>query len=190
MSLLNTWKALHKQHKEPLTILLVLVALGVVSHLVPHTAGISTVGAIGMMSALLLPRHLIAIPVLLTIVVFDLIHGTYQIAAMAFVYVAHLAAAWSLTPVLSPESKKLSLPKFGSEAVLSAVVFYAVSNATPIALGFYPNTLEGWMTCYMAGLPFLLKGILANVIFGGIGFSGVWLARKVANGDFAKLTSS
>jgi hypothetical protein len=46
------------------------------------------------------------------------------------------------------------------------------------------------MACYLAGLPFLLKGVLANVIFGGVGFTGIWLARKVANGDIARLTSS
>lgn len=190
MSLLNTWKAQSAESRQTYTVLLALSVLGVISHLVPHSAGMSTVGAIGMMAAALLPRHLLSVPVLLSIVAFDLINGTYQIAAMAFVYLAHLAAAWSLTPVLSPAKKKISLPSFGGAAVLSAVVFYAVSNATPIALGFYPNTVEGWMACYLAGLPFLLKGVLANVIFGGVGFTGIWLARKVANGDVARLTSS
>lgn len=190
MSLLNTWKAQSAESRQTYTVLLALSVLGVISHLVPHSAGMSTVGAIGMMAAALLPRHLLPVPVLLSIVAFDLINGTYQIAAMAFVYLAHLAAVWSLTPVLSPAKKKISLPSFGGAAVLSAVVFYAVSNATPIALGFYPNTVEGWMACYLAGLPFLLKGVLANVIFGGVAFTGIWLARKVANGDVARLTSS
>lgn len=190
MSLLNTWKAQSAESRQTYTVLLALSVLGVISHLVPHSAGMSTVGAIGMMAAALLPRHLLPVPVLLSIVAFDLINGTYQIAAMAFVYLAHLAAAWSLTPVLSPAKKKISLPSFGGAAVISAVVFYAVSNATPIALGFYPNTVEGWMACYLAGLPFLLKGVLANVIFGGVAFTGIWLARKVANGDVARLTSS
>ena len=190
MSLLNTWKAQSAESRQTYTVLLALSVLGVISHLVPHSAGMSTVGAIGMMAAALLPRHLLPVPVLLSIVAFDLINGTYQIAAMAFVYLAHLAAAWSLTPVLSPAKKKISLPSFGGAAVLSAVVFYAVSNATPIALGFYPNTVEGWMACYLAGLPFLLKGVLANVIFGGVAFTGIWLACKVANGDVARLTSS
>ena len=190
MSLLNTWKAQSAESRQTYTVLLALSVLGVISHLVPHSAGMSTVGAIGMMAAALLPRHLLPVPVLLSIVAFDLINGTYQIAAMAFVYLAHLAAAWSLTPVLSPAKKKISLPSFGGAAVLSAVVFYAVSNATPIALGFYPNTVEGWMACYLAGLAFLLKGVLANVIFGGVAFTGIWLARKVANGDVARLTSS
>ena len=190
MNLLNMWKTLRDQRSETLVVLVALTALGVVSHLVPHSAGLSTVGAIGMMAAALLPRHLLPVPVLFTVVAFDLIHGTYQIAAMAFVYLAHLAAAWSLTPVLSPVKKKISVPTFGCAAVLSAVVFYIVSNATPIALGFYPNTFEGWVTCYMAGLPFLLKGILANVVFGGVGFAGIWLARKAANGDLARLRNS
>ena len=144
MNLLNMWKTLRDQRSETLVVLVALTALGVVSHLVPHSAGLSTVGAIGMMAAALLPRHLLPVPVLFTVVAFDLIHGTYQIAAMAFVYLAHLAAAWSLTPVLSPVKKKISVPTFGCAAVLSAVVFYIVSNATPIALGFYPNTFEGW----------------------------------------------
>ena len=190
MNLRNIWKTLRSLQSETLIILVVLTTLGVVSHLVPHSAGISTVGAIGMMAAALLPRRLLPVPVLLTIVAFDLIHGTYQITAMAFVYLAHLAAAWSLTLVLSPARNKISVSAFGGAAVLSAVVFYAVSNATPIALGFYPNTTEGWIACYVAGLPFLLKGLLANVIFGGIGFAGIWAARKAANGDFARLRNS
>ena len=190
MNLLYVWKTLGSLQRETLVILVALTTLGVVSHLVPHSTGTSTVGAIGMMAAALMPRHLLPIPVLLTIVAFDLIHGTYQIAAMAFVYLAHLAAAWSLTPVLSPARKKISVSAFGGAAVLSAVVFYTVSNATPIALGFYPNTTEGWMACYIAGLPFLLKGLLANMIFGGIGFAVIWVARKAANGDFARLRSS
>ena len=141
MSLLNIWKTLREQRGETISVLLVLTALGVISHLVPHSAGLSTVGAIGMMAAALLPRHLLPIPVLLTVVAFDLMNGTYQIAAMAFVYLAHLAAAWSLTPVLSPARKKISVPTFGCAAVLSAVVFYIVSNATPIAVSYTHLTL-------------------------------------------------
>ena len=44
-----------------------------------------------------------------------------------------------------------------------------------MAMGFFPNTLEGWIACYGAGLPFLLKGIVANAIYGGAAFGVIAL---------------
>ena len=79
MNLLNMWKRLRDQRSETLAVLVALTSLGVVSHLVPHSAGLSTVGAIGMMAAALLPRHLLPVPVLFTVVAFDLIHGTTKL---------------------------------------------------------------------------------------------------------------
>lgn len=37
-------------------------------------------------------------------------------------------------------------------------------------MGYYPNTLVGWVACYVNALPFLLRGILAYAIYGGIAF--------------------
>ena len=45
MNLLNMWKTLRDQRSETLVVLVALTALGVVSHLVPHSAGLSTVWA-------------------------------------------------------------------------------------------------------------------------------------------------
>jgi hypothetical protein len=48
---------------------------------------------------------------------------------------------------------------------------------SPLAMGFYPNTVAGWLACYVAGIPFLLRGIAANLIFGAVAFSsirGLW----------------
>ena len=139
---------------------------GVVSHLVPHDMGVSTVGAISMLAAAYLPRSLVMIPVMLTVLVVDAINGFYAILAMSFVYLAYLVAALGITPLL----KSVGTRNVLFAAVLNAVMFYLISNISQVALGFYSATLQGWLLCYYNGLPFLLKGILANIIFGGAAF--------------------
>jgi hypothetical protein len=150
-----------------------LCVVGASSHLLPHPAGMSTVGAIGMLAAAYLPKHLLPLPVLVTIATVDAINGTYHITAMALVYAAHLLSAVGVAPIL----RRVRILHLGGAAITSAVIFYLVSNLTPLALGFYPNTVAGWLTCYVAGIPFLLRGIAANLIFGAVAFGsnrGLW----------------
>ncbi len=150
-------------------IALALCLLGAASHLLPHPAGISTVGVIGMLAAAYLPKHLMPLPVLVSVAVFDAIYGVYAIGAMSVVYVAHLASAAGVSPIL----RQVKASRVGCAAVVSAVIFYLISNAAPVALGFYSNTVSGWLACYVAGIPFLLRGIAANLIFAAIAFTAI-----------------
>ena len=134
-----------------------LALAGILSHALPHPMGVSTVGAIGMVAAAFLPRKLMLVPVLATIFLIDAINGFYGLLA--------------IRPVLG----KIGVSSVGLAAICSAVVFYLISNLTPMAMGFFPNTLEGWIACYAAGLPFLLKGILANAVYGGVAFGVIAL---------------
>lgn len=152
-----------------------LTLAGVASHALPHVMGVSTVGAVGMLAAAYLPKRYACIPVLATVAIVDAMSGFYALLAMSFVYLAHGLATLSVSkPLVS-----IGVRSVGIAAVVNAVVFYLVSNLTPIAMGFYPNTAEGWLACYVAGLPFLLKGILANVIYGGAAFGLIALLEKL-----------
>ena len=139
-----------------------LALAGVLSHALPHPMGVS----IGMVAAAYLPRRLMLVPVLATVLLIDAVNGYYSALAMSFVYAGHLLAAVVVRPVLG----KIGIRPVAFAAIASAVVFYLISNLTPMAMGFYPNTVEGWVACYIAGLPFLLKGILANALYGGAAF--------------------
>jgi hypothetical protein len=154
---------------KPWLIALVLCVIGASSHLLPHPAGMSTVGAIGMLAAAYLPRHLVPLPVLVSVATVDVIIGTYGIASMALVYIAHLVSAAGVIPILA----RVRVLRIGGAAVVSAVIFYLISNAAPMAAGYYPNTAAGWISCYAAGIPFLLRGIAANLIFGAVAFGAV-----------------
>ena len=154
---------------KPWLIALALCVVGASSHLLPHPAGMSTVGAIGMLAAAYLPRHLVPLPVLVSVATVDVIIGTYGIASMALVYIAHLVSAAGVIPILA----RVRVLRIGGAAVISAVIFYLISNAAPMAAGYYPNTVAGWISCYAAGIPFLLRGIAANLIFGAVAFGAV-----------------
>jgi len=148
-----------------------LALLGLATHLVPHDMGVSTVGAIGLLSAAYLPKHLLIVPLLVTIVVADLYSGGYAWQAMTVVYLAHGLAAFAVAPIL----KRVGFTTVGMAAVVSACVFYLVSNVTPMVMGYYDNTWVGWVSCYINGLPYLLRGILANAIFAGVAFGVIRL---------------
>ena len=60
-----------------------LSLLGILSHLVPHDMGVSTVGAIGMLASAYLTRRLLMCPILATVFVVDAIHGFYSLLAMS-----------------------------------------------------------------------------------------------------------
>ena len=158
-----------------------LTLLGVATHLVPHEMGISTVGAVGMLAAAYLPRSLLVVPVLLTLLVADAVAGFYVVLAMVFVYGGHVAAALAVRPVM----RTIGIRPIVTAAVLSACVFYLISNITPMAMGYYPATIDGWLTCYVNGLPFLFRGILANLAFGGVFFGAIWAIREYRAHRFA-----
>lgn len=158
------------QTSRVVLVLLSLSVLGVATHLVPHDMGVSTVGAIGMLCAAFLPTSYLVLPVLVTVAVADVVNGTYGTLAMSFVYLGHVAAAYAAKPVLLRVTPGLVVAASG----LSALAFYLVSNITPMVMQYYPNTLAGWATCYVNGLPYLLRGFAANLVFGSAFF---WVAH-------------
>ncbi len=168
-------------HARTSLILVGCTVLGIITHLIPHEMGISTVGAIGMLSAAYLPRYLIGVPALATVLVADAVNGFYAVLAMSFVYLAHVAAAYATRPILGVVKPSAVL----GASLASAIVFYLLSHLTPMAMGYYPGTLEGWIACYVNGLPFLWRGVLANLLFGGCAFGVIWLVREIRADRFA-----
>jgi len=155
-----------------------LCAIGLATHLLPHDMGVSTLGMLGMLGAAYLPRAWVALPVCLVVAVSDYLAGGYALQAMAIVYLAHIFASIGVVTVL----RHVSAMTVAQAALVSAVIFYLISNLTPMVMGYYDNTLAGWVTCYVNGLPYLLRGVLANLVFGGAAFGIVtFVGRRYAH---------
>lgn len=155
-------------------LIVALTFVGVVTHSVPHEWGFSTVGALSLVAARYVSGVWLLVPVLATVLFIDALAGFYALPALVVVYLAYAAAAYAVVPLMS----RLAPGRFALAALAQALAFYVVSNVAPMVMGYYPATAEGWLTCYLNGLPFLLKGVAANLIFGGLTFVAVEFYRS------------
>ena len=105
----------------------------------------------------------------------DALVGFYAIVVMVFVYFGF--AASTLTSRLLLLNKK-SIPRFLVAVFAAAVVFYAVSN---IGMWWYsyPHTFNGLVACWIDGLPFLLRSISGDLVYGCLMFGIVEWTRRV-----------
>ena len=156
-------------------IVLALAIVGVATHFVPHPMGASTVGAIGMLAVAYAPRSLALLPVLATTLLVDLAFGrAYGLLAMSIVYAAHLLAALAAAPLL----RSVRGLRVVGAAGASAFVFYLASNLQPLIAGYYPASVDGAVACYVAGLPYLVRGFAANLVYGGLAFAVIEGIRR------------
>ena len=80
--------------------LLTILAFGISTHLTPHEWGVTTIGTASLLAAAYLPRRAISIAVLVPVLLGDIMLGLYPLLAMAIVYLAHVLAAYGVTPIL------------------------------------------------------------------------------------------
>lgn len=78
-------------------------------------------------------------------------------------------------------SKKISVLRVGSSAVLASTSFFIASNyAVWVGSEMYPHTLAGLTACYVAALPFYGNNLCSTLLFSAIAFGLPVLAHKMA----------
>lgn len=137
----------------------ILVGLGTLIHLLPHPFGMSSIGATALYAgARGAPRSSWAIP-LLPLTLALLLSGVFEPIVFGMVFVGYAlstqAGRWLL-------ARNRSAGRFGAAIALGAVLFFLVSNLSMVFAGFYPATADGLLQCYLAGLPFLGKALIAD----------------------------
>lgn len=148
-------------------LLAAFTVLGAGTTLLPHPPGLATTGALAMITAYYLPLWLRPIPLIITVAAAQIFAtSSLSFSGLIIVLAAHILAMVALWL----DKSSLGLVRYGRSACVHAIIFYLVSNLAPMALSYYPNTPAGWSLCYIAGLPFLGLGLLANLVYGGVGF--------------------
>ena len=157
-----------------------LIVFAVISRLIPHPGNFTPVGAVGLYAgARMNPRTAWIVPIL-ALLVSDLFVGFYDWQAMLGVYVGFLLAPAIGWLMLRGPAKAT---RIGSAVVINALVFFLVSNFGVWAAGYYPPTMAGLVTCYIAGLPYLGVFLLGDsfysvLLFGGFERIGQHLPQK------------
>ena len=156
--------------------LLSAIALAAVMRLVPHPPNFTPVGAMALFSGAYFGRRALAfVAPIGALVLSDLVLGFYH--GMATVYLATASivlVGWFALNRVSPV-------RVGLAALASSTLFFIITNLGMwLFSGFYPRTLAGLETCYVAAIPFFQNTIAGDLFYAALLFGGFRIAETVA----------
>lgn len=163
------------------TTLISIILLTALSRLAPHWPNFTPVAALALFGAAHFDRRWLGlvVPVAAMLLSDALIgfHGT-----MTAVYVS-FALTWLIGLALL--RGKATLGRVVTASLLSSVLFFLITNfAVWYGSTFYPQTPQGLLACYTAGLAFyngqsfFLNGLLGDLFFSGVLFGSYALLQR------------
>jgi len=161
---MNRFQALSTREK----LLIAFVLIAILSRLIPHLPNFTAVTATALFAGRHFKNKILAFAAPLTVMILsDLILGFYTISW--FVYASFAAVVF-----LGQWSKKMNV----LIVLFSSLTFFVISNFGVWLLG-YPLTLEGFIACYTAAIPFFRNAILGDLFYAAIlYYSFKWVERR------------
>ncbi|NJC25327.1 DUF6580 family putative transport protein [Neolewinella antarctica] len=165
-----------KATRQHLPLVIVLIVVAAAARLLPHPPNFVPTGAMAIFGAAALPkRWLMFLVPLVAFYVSDLalnnlVYAEYfeglYFGISPFVYLG--LGLMILVGAGLLRNQTFSWLRIGGAAVGATLVFFLVSNFGVWVGGLmYPKTAAGLLSAYVAGLPFLLNSLLANLVFSG-----------------------
>jgi hypothetical protein len=152
-----------------------LVIVGVVLRVVPHPWNFAPIGAIALFGGARFERRSFAIffP-LATMFIGDSIIGFHSMMPVIYATYALIAVIGMLL-----RDRPASIPAVGGCAVLSATIFYLLTNFAVWATGTtYAKTMAGLIACYIAAIPFFGNTLASDLIFTALFFGIFALSER------------
>lgn len=160
-----------------------LIVVAIFSRLIPHYPNFTAVGAAALLGGALYKRGYLAFLVpfvalflsdlVLNNVIYARYYDGFQFMRSSF-WVTLLG--FGVAVVLGRYAiKSFKVLPIASSAVVAAIAFFLISNfAVWVGSTTYTKDITGLIACYTAGLPFLLNGIIGNLLFCGVLFSAAF----------------
>ena len=154
-----------------------LIALIIVSRLLPHPANFAAVTGATLAGALYgRSRYRWLIP-MLGMLLSDLIIGFYHPAIMVSVYGSFLVV---YCIGLALRREKTVLNGIGA-ALASSIVFFVITNGSVWLFGsLYPHTLSGLESAYVLAIPFFKSTVAGDLFYFAL-CAGVFELTRAAN---------
>ena len=131
-----------------------IIIVAVLSRLVPHPPNFTPITAVALFSIINFKNKYMGVSIpIICLLLSDLIIGISIINL--FVYFSFI-----LISGIGFLFRKINLKSI----LLSSLIFFAVTNFGVWLIG-YPNTLEGFITCYVAALPFFGWTIAGDLFY-------------------------
>jgi hypothetical protein len=171
---------------------LAFLATTIIIRLVPHPPHVSSVAALALFAGCYLSIWQGAALTLGAMAISDLIGHYLELSAMGFYDRATMMAVYFSMGIVAVIGRALrgreNLVTVPVAAFVSTVVFFLITNFVcwldPLMA--YPQTAEGLVACYAAGLAFLgdtnpmLNLLLGNLFFSGVFFGLYRVARATS----------
>ena len=151
-----------KDNKNNIIILLVLIAWGIISRLIPHPANFTSIGAILLFSGFYFKKEWKIIAPLAILFISDSFIGFYDLKLMATVYFCFFLYFIFGSYI---KSGKPFLGSF-SFSFLGSTLFFVITNfAVWLFTSWYSHTINGLLVCYTMALPFFFRMLAGDIFF-------------------------
>ena len=92
---------------------------------------------------------------------------------------------FALVTVIAFSMKKINVLTIAGYSIMSSVIFFLLSNAAFFIFDnpvyhTYPQNFNGFIDCYIGGLPFFRTNIIADLVYSGLLFGSYYLVRHYA----------
>ena len=151
----------------------ILIVMGFMMRLAPHAPNMVPIAAIAIFAGSYLNKKAVPWVPLAIMVLSDLIiglHGVVFYTWGAFIIIGFLG--------MRLRENRTPLRILGT-TVSASLIFFVITNFG-VFLAWYPQTWQGFTTCYIKALPFLRNTMISNVAFAFVFFGLYELARKLA----------
>ncbi len=176
------------QVKNHTALVISLITLGVLSRFIPHPPNATAIGAVAIFGGFAIQRFgMSAIILFASLFISDLalnnlVYGAYYegfvwfTPGFAFMYVGFFISILAGRFVKSD----FSLSRLGGAGIISVVGFFLITNfGAWLGNPMYPQTFNGLIASYIAGLPFALNQFIFTVLYGTILFGAYgYLSQK------------
>jgi len=152
------------------------ILIGVATRLFPETLNLTAVGAVCLFSGIYIKRNWLAVGLpLAAYFASDLIVNSWASESFRWSFSAPTYLLFGLTVLLGIAIRQRPTAiKIGTAGVLSAAMFYIVSNFMVwIGTDMYPRTAAGLVECYLLALPFAGHMLLGNIVY-SLAIFGAW----------------
>ncbi|MDG1732669.1 MAG: hypothetical protein P8M49_06225 [Thalassotalea sp.] len=155
--------------------------------MIPHPWNFTPVGALALFSGAYLSKKGYFILPLGALLIGDAWYGFYNGIVFTAVYLGFIASTIVGRKLLA---NNYSHARLGSSIGLGALSFWLISNAGSW-LAFYPLTFEGLIQCYVNGIPYLGRSLVADGLYAILIFSVFFaLKNKVFNAKLSTFNSN
>lgn len=156
--------------------LLGLILAGTLTRILPHWPNFTAMGAVCLFGGACLRPRWAALAVPLTALAASdlyLAAGVYGFGSLRGVWVSYVLFAL-ITGLGMLLGRRITGARVLLAAGMSSTLFFLGSNFAVWWLGHrYPHTPGGLWACYLAGLPFALNMLAADLVYSGLLF-GAW----------------